>query len=452
MPALTFGLSSYERAEGNLPPLPVVNMYAEQSDSEGVVLQSRPALLDREANMGATGPVEALFKRDGVLSGDLVGVSGGDIYRLTVSIGTLAGSGPVSIAGNEMGVMVTAGSTMRYYDGAALADVSFPDSAAVTKVLVGASRFIALRTGTGKFYWTDPLGVTFDALDFATAESAADGLLDALFIDDVLLLFGAETVEFWPSTTSGTTPFIPLEGRVIERGIRATGCATAFGSTFAWVTNQNEVCVQDENNIISNVGLQARIAAATSVRLFNFFIDGVEFLCLHMNNETQVYNRNTGTWSEFKTYIQPTWIAQCYAGGVFGSAISGRTFEWGDDKYEAQSIEGIFERSFSAGFPLNGGAVPINNLQLRTNPGETPYLTGDYVDPQVEMRTSRDGGRTWGSYSGRSLGMQGEYAKQVSWRALGQANRPGFLCQFRCTAPVPFRVSGVEVNVPWGAR
>jgi len=42
MPAAQFGLSSYERAEGDLPALPVINMYAEETASEGVVLQSRP--------------------------------------------------------------------------------------------------------------------------------------------------------------------------------------------------------------------------------------------------------------------------------------------------------------------------------------------------------------------------------------------------------------------------
>jgi len=163
MPALTFGLSSYERAEGALPPMPVVNMYAEQSDSEGVVLQSRPGLENIDDDMGA-GPVEALFRRNGVLSGDLIGVSAGNIYRGTSSLGSLAGSGAVSIAGNEMGVMAAAGSTMRYYNGATLANVAFPDSASVTKVLVAASRFVALRASSGKFYWTDPLGVAFGAL------------------------------------------------------------------------------------------------------------------------------------------------------------------------------------------------------------------------------------------------------------------------------------------------
>jgi hypothetical protein len=277
MPELAFGLSSYERAEGDLPGLPVENMYAEESASEGVILQSRPGLSDRSADMGA-GPITALFKRDGVISGALLGVSGGSLYETTTSKGTVTGTGPVSIAGNETGVLVCAGASLHSYDGTTFATVTFPDTANVIKVIEGASRFVAIRADSGKFYFTPALAQTFDGLDFATAESEADELLDALFIDDILILFGRETVEFWPNTTDNNLPFQALEGRVMERGIWATGCATPLGNSFAWVTDIGTVCLQDENNVISNQGIEERINASSSVSLWRFYIDGTEFL------------------------------------------------------------------------------------------------------------------------------------------------------------------------------
>lgn len=67
---IPIGLSSYERAEGDLPELPVINMFAEEAPTEEgqVVLQSRRGLDDRSADMGV-GPVKALFQLDGVVSG-----------------------------------------------------------------------------------------------------------------------------------------------------------------------------------------------------------------------------------------------------------------------------------------------------------------------------------------------------------------------------------------------
>lgn len=448
MPALQFGLSSYERAEGDLPGLPVVNMYAEQAQSEGVVLQSRRGLVDRETNMGA-GPVKQLFKRDGVVSGRLLGVSAGRFFDATTDRGAVTGSGAVSIAGNELGAMVAAGGPLYYYNGSTLATVTFPDSANVIKVVEGASRFIAIRAGGGKFYWTAPLALTIDPLAFATAESESDQLLDALFIDDALVLFGSETVEFWPNTGDALLPFQPLQGRVFERGIKATGCATAFGSSFAWITDQNQVCIGEENNIVSNPGLEERIAASATASAFNFFIDGAEFLCIRLDGETEVYNLRSGAWSEFASDGESNWLAVCHAAGVFGSGVDGKTLEFGPGY---QELGGVLERRFRAGLPINGGGVNIQNLRLRTNPGQTQFLTGIYADATVEMRESRNGGQTWEAWQSTSLGVQGDYRSMPEWRALGLASQPGFMPEFRVTDPVAFRVSGVFVNEPVGGR
>jgi hypothetical protein len=448
MPALSFGISSYERGEGDLPPLPVVNMYAEQSDSDGVVLQSRRGLYDRSASMGA-GPIEQLFKRDGVVSGRLLGVSAGRLYDVTTDKGAIAGSGPVSIAGNELGAMIAAGSTLYKYDGTTLSTVAFPDSAGVVKIIEGSSRFIAIRENSARIYWTNALELTFDALDFATVESESDLLLDGLFIDDALVLFGRETVEFWPNTGDDLLPFQPLQGRVYERGIKQTGCATSLGSSFAWVTDANTVCIGDENNIVSNPGLHERIAAATTVSAFNFFIDGAEFLAIRLDSETQCYNLRAGTWSEFASDGQSNWLAACHAGGVFGSGDDGKTLAFGSGYEE---LGGVLERRFRAGLPINGGGITIKNLRLRTNPGQTPFLSGVYADATVEFRDSRDGGQMWSDYESASLGVQGDYRQQPEFRALGLASQPGFLCEFRVTDPVPFRVSGVFANEPLGGR
>jgi hypothetical protein len=450
MPRVQFGLSSYKRGRGDLPELPVINLFAEEAPTEEgqVVLQSRPELSDLAADMGA-GPVQQLFQRDLVLSSALFGVSNTTLYQGTTSLGAIDGGGPFSMAGYQTFLFAAGGGQLWGYDGTTLAAIAFPDGADVAKVIIGASRAICIRKDTGKFYWSDPLEDDIEALDFATAENQPDRLLDCLFIDDLLLLFGAETVEFWPNTGDADLPFQPLEGRVIEKGIRATGCATALGSTFAWVTNENQVCIQDENNIVSNAGLQKRIEESATAALFTFLLDGVEFLALRLDAETQVYNPKSRLWSEFQSYGEANWIPQCWAGGVFGSAIDGRTARWGAGH---EDFGGVLERRFRGGFPLNSGGLTIAKVQLRVNVGQTPFLTGDYTDPQVEMRLSRDAGQTWGNWDGRSLGAQGNYRTKVQWRAKGMASQPGFLAEFRVTAPVDVRFADVLINEGYGGR
>lgn len=447
---IPFAQSYYERAQGGLPPLRVVNMIAERSPAEenGIVLQSRRGLSDRNLTMGS-GPVRQLFKGDLVVGSALFGVSGESLYREAANLGAIAGSGFVSMAGYQNVLFINAGGLIYTWDGTTLASVAFPDDADVQHIVVGASRIIAIRKDTGSFYWSDPLDDEIGALSFATAESVPDRSLQLLFIDDILIVFGAETVEFWLNTDDALLPFQPLEGRVIEKGIRATGCAAKIGSSFAWVTNDNTVCLADENTIISDEGLQARIMASATARLFNFTLGGNEMLALRLDDETQVYNPRSGAWSIFESHGLDNWQAQCFAGGVFGSATDGRTLEWGSGFTE---LGGVMERRFPAGFAIESGGVQIANLQLRCNTGQTGYATGQYAEPVVEMRQTRDGGRTWGSWTGRSLGQVGDYRRQVRWNACGMASRPGFLAEFRVTDPVDFRVSAVLVNEGHGGR
>lgn len=445
-----FGITSRKRARGDLPEMPVENMFAEEAPTEegGVVLQSRPGLSDRSANMGA-GPIKALFQRDNVLSTALFGVSDGKLYSGTTNLGSIDGAGPFSIGGYENFLFTAGGAGLWGYNGTTLAEIALPDDFDCIKVIVGASRAVVLRKDTGKFYWSDPLETDIEALDFATAENVPDRGLDLLFIDDILLVFGAETVEFWPNTSDALLPFQPLEGRVIEKGIKATGCATGIGSGFAWVTNENTVCLNDENTVISDPGLQARIEASSTCLLFTFLIEGQEFLALRLDDETQVWNKRSGLWSEFASYGQANWIPQCSTGSIFGSSVDGKTLEWGSGHLDL-GLE--LERRFRGGMRVHGGGFVANRLTLECEVGQTPYLSGDFADPQVEMRLSEDAGETWGEWEATSLGAQGEYRTLPEWRALGLVSYPGFFAEFRVTDPVPWRVSGVYLNEPYGGR
>lgn len=447
MPDLSYGTSAFERDRGNFPELPVINMFAEEVSTEGkLVLQSRPGLESTSITMGA-GPIRALFQTDGVLNNQLYGVSDTGLYSSSTLLGAVSGTGPATIAGYEDFLFVNAGSNIHGYDGTSLSTVAFPDSASIVDICVGASRLIAIRKDTGKFYWSDALTSTIDALSFATAENSPDKLRACLFIGDTLILFGAETVEFWPVSEDANSPFQPLVGRVFQVGIRATGCATNFSSTFAWITDRNQICVGEPNEVISFPGLEAKINESISASLWSFTLEGVEFLALTLDNETWVFSSRSKQWSTFESYGETNFILTCSTGDYLGSN-SGAILQWSNTHTD---LGGLIERRFRAGAVINSQSQPVHNLLLRTNQGQTPYIVGTYSNPTVEMRTSRDGGYNWNDWKVRSLGEQGEYRKEVKWLGLGHFAYPGVLVEFRVTDPVPFRVSGVLVNEPYGA-
>lgn len=70
-------------------------------------------------------------------------------------------------------------------------------------------------------------------------------------------------------------------------------------------------------------------------------------------------------------------------------------------------------------------------------------LPGD--DPQVMLRLSNDGGKTWISEQWRSAGKTGEYWRRVRWNRLGSARRRVF--EVSVTDPVPWRLTGAYLDM-----
>jgi len=454
---LLYGKSAYERTEGDLPELPLVNMWVEETRSDGIILQSRRGL-ETTYTWGA-GSIDGILKRSGLFAEAVFAVSATTLYKAGTSLGSIDGTGPVSFAytGDDEEaddqLVVARGAGLWRYVTAGLAEVTFPDNLNVIKTAYLSGYFLAVAENSQRFYFSAVLdGSDFDALDFATAEKEPDQILDMVVLNDMLVFLGAKTLEFWQITGDSVLPFVPITGRVVDRGVHSTGCAQNIDNTVFWIGDDNIVYRLGEAGIpkaVSDQGIEERIEASSTASLWQFEYQGNKFLCVRLDTGTWATNIRTGQWSEFQSYGKTNWLPKCEDEGLFGSSEGGGILSFSSGHTDKG---GVMERRFRAGFPLNGGGVEINNLRLRSNVGQTPYLTGDYLDPIVEMRRSRDAGQIWSEWSSRNLGEQGNYKKRVEWRALGMFREPGALFEFRVTDPVPWRVSNVSANEPSGGR
>ena len=71
--------------------------------------------------------------------------------------------------------------------------------------------------------------------------------------------------------------------------------------------------------------------------------------------------------------------------------------------------------------------------------------TGQGVDPQVMMRYSGDGGKTWSSEEYRSAGPLGEYSTRVRWNRCGMARRKVF--EVAVSDPIPWRILNAYIEL-----
>jgi hypothetical protein len=461
MPSLSYGSGAYKRDTGSLPPLECINLFVEsaKTSENRVCLQSRPGLAT-DSTVG-TGPIRALYSERGVFSGDLFAVSSATIYRGASSLGTLAGSGPISVAGTASEVLFAAGSTMRRYNGTALSNVSFPDSAAVRAVCVINFHFVAVRgdgTYPGRFYWSDVNdGTTWDSLNYATAERVPDDLLDIAPLGDNIWLFGQSSLEVWQNTGNADLPFERIEQVAFDRGIIDTGCWAKVDNTLVFIGSDAVVYRASSDNPvrISDHWLEEKIAASSSWSMFAFKYQGHEFACARLDDATYAYDTATQQWCEFQT-AGANWIAQCAAmagtDAYFGNDTDGKIMVfsgWAD-------LTGELTREFTAAVTLDS-RLSVNVLRLWVNVGQSAVLSGQGSDPKVEMSMSRDAGQTWSDWDdsalgNASIGGAGDYRTVPEWRRLGMFDFPGAMFRFRVTDPVPFRVSAVKLNDPSGGR
>ncbi len=427
MPAIPYGVGAYRRDKGSLPPLTLVNMFLEKTPSaeNGVVLMSRQGIITTAVR--GSGPIRGMLTQPGTFNGDLFTVSGGFLYRAATLIGAIAGSGPVSFAASASEVLVTAGTQLYSYNGTNLLAVTMPDGFDTRAVAFISGHFIAIRNDTHKFYWSAQLdGRTFDALDFASAESEPDNLLDCVTMRGNLYLMGVSTIEPWYYTGALDLPFSLIQQRLFPKGTHSTGCAIEMDNALVWVGSDAIVYrTADVPERLSDHGIEERIESSATVSAFGFIYDGHSYFCIRLDASTFAYDFATGQWNELQSYGRTNFAGRNAAmlgqQVLFGDDATGKVLTFGT----GYSDEGVtLLREFTAAFPIKGGTVMVDALTIDANAGRTELLVGQGSDPIIEIAASRDAGATWGPFRSAKLGQQGEYRNMVKITRCGMFDSP----------------------------
>lgn len=450
MVAIPFGANAYRRNVGEFSETRLVNQYLEVGSDESVRLIGRPGLVSSYS--AGNGPVQGIYAQPGTFNGDLFTVSAGALYRAGASVGALSAPSRVSMASSELQLLVATGSAMYCYDGTAVTLVAFPDAAGENSVVYFAGLFIVARTGTEKFYWSAVLdGLTWDSLSFASAERKPDNLVGLIVVGDELWMAGENSWEFWVPTGNADAPLERIEGRVYDRGAVNRDAITNYDNTAAWV-GQDKIVYRGGPvpQRISDFGVEERLAETdpADINIWSFKWNGHEFLMVNTAQGTFAYDAATKQWAEFKSWNRTGWRA--HIGAMVGSVLYA-----GDDTNgtiwtlsQAQLLDGAdpIERISSAIVRKTGAPAPLNSVHVDISPGQTPYLTGQGAAPELELRLSRDGGKTYGGWRTAPIGAQGDYRRRTFWTRCGLIDEPGIAMEFRTTDPAPWTLSGVRIN------
>jgi hypothetical protein len=384
-----------------------------------------------------------------VMGGDLYAVAGSGVYRVTQAgvatlLGNIGNGGPVSLDSNGSKLCIVAPENYLAWvvDRATgtITQITDPDFGGATAVTVIDGYYVFTKPNTTEFFLSginDPL--SFNALDFASAEGAPDNLVAPVRVGRDLWLFGDETIEVWSNVGATDFPFLRVSGGFVARGTAARfSIATRIG-TAVWLGDDRVVYaaagIQPQR--ISTHAIEQAVGAYTRVNDAIGYVyeqEGHAFYVLSFPDagDTWVYDFATQLWHERESEGVNVWRAAlgcAFAGGVVaGDAVNGRLWVV-DPTYMLEGDDQIIRVATGTAFHAEGRKVEFTRLAADFETG-VGITTGQGSDPKAWLSWSNDGGRTFGNAAEARLGAIGQYLARMEWRRLGQSRDRVFRMQW----------------------
>jgi hypothetical protein len=293
----------------------------------------------------------------------------------------------------------------------------------------------------------------------------------AFFVDgnNLLWLIGTESFEVWYNTGVGTQPWAPLSGLNGLYGIAApfAFCRSPIGNFWLSANNQGQGQL-----LLSSGGLPQPVSTyafsnAVAGFLHTSKISDAEMIAYQQMGHTfavvtfpsvpatWVYDATEQGWAERGVWNSPLgrfdpWAPRIHLPAFGKNLVASRTSQVVCDMNPAYTTEfdgvtGVVRERTTPGLTQEHARIPIDQLELLMDVGATPIGgTAAGSNPQITLRTSFDGGRTFGNERMASMGKMGEFRRRVYWNQIGAP--PDVVLKVRSSDPAPSRIIDAFVN------
>jgi Phage stabilisation protein len=297
---------------------------------------------------------------------------------------------------------------------------------------------ILTKKDTSQFFVSAWSGLTFNALDFATAEGNPDNVVALAALNRDLILFNKVSIEIYTNTGNADFPFERIGNGFIEIGCCAAFSVAKTSEAVFWLGQDasGRGVVYTANSIspqrISTHAIEAKIstyADITTARAYTYQYEGHYFYVLNFAEATWVYDVSTRMWHE-RAYLDNGDLTRhrieslayipnlgIHVGGDYESNLVYQL----DPSAKTDNGDAIKRLRSTPHISSSLKRIFHSKLQVDCETGVGLDGTQQGTDPQLMMRFSNDGGRTWSDETLAAMGKIGEYKARGLWRRLGQA-------------------------------
>jgi len=314
--------STYVARSVNAADARMVNLFPEIVPEAG----KEPAFLNRAPGLNflatiGLGPIRGLWAfspQDG--TGFVV--SGNKLYKInntytSTFIGTVAGTGPVSLADNGTQLFIAANGTSYIYNNLtnAFGQITDPDFPGAVTVCYLDGYFVFNEPNSQRLWVTQLLnGTSIDPLDFASTEGSPDGLVAVASNFREVWAFGTNSIEVWYDSGATDYPLQRIQGAFNEIGCAAPFSVAKMDNGMFWLgrDRRGQGIVYRANGYtaqrISTHAVEWQIqqySDLTDAVAYTYQQDGHSFyvLIFPTANTTWVYDAATQAWHERAGFV-----------------------------------------------------------------------------------------------------------------------------------------------------
>lgn len=388
-------------------------------------------------------------------------VMGHDLLRIAEDgtatvVGTIPGSGQVSMNYSFDRLGIAADGKLFYYNGFAVQQVTDPDLGSVIDV-EWVDGYFMTTDGTNLVVTelTDPTQV--NPLKYGSSEADPDPIRALVKVGNEIHALNQHTIEVFQNVGGNTFPFQRIEGAMIQKGVVGTHACSRFMDALAFVGNGREgspavwLGAGGQAAELSTREIAEILQTYTEQQLATCVVEAREdkshkLLYIHLPDQTLVYDGASSrdvdekVWfildsgsgpakSQYRlrnhVFCFNKWYAADPTSGAYGRLDRNISTHYGSDVASGFDTVIIYNEGM-------GGVV--HDLELIGLPGSVPLG----VNPTVWNSYSTDG-KTFSVERPVLAGAQGNYNKRIAWRRQGKF-RHWIIQRFRTTssANIPF--------------
>jgi len=423
----------------------LVNLYLDADSEEP---ETSPAMYKVPGKSSfstvGTGPILAMIE----FGGAVMAVSNDEVYRIDSNgnetlVGSISFLSPsVACSKNRYQAIFVTDSGAWVSNGTSLTQVTDPDYPGSLVVDYLGGYFIFAIPDSQQFYVSAiDNGSSYDALDFAQAESNVDDIVTLIVDHEEVWLFGTDTTEIWYNSGTSDFPFARRQGATMEVGCAARQSVALADNTIFWLgrnqSGSGVVYRADGYNpqIISNRGIEYEISQMDQIDdaiAYAYQDSGHTFyvLTFPVGGKTFVYDASIQdpgkAWHVRETYGKDRDRSNCHVFAfnkhLVGDFEDGIVWELSRDVFDDGGLPIVWERTLPR---IISDFKRLFFRELVINMERGVGLVDGSV-PKIYLDWSDDGGHTWSSKREASMGTVGNYLPMVVFNRLGSARERVF--------------------------